>query len=158
MIIFNNIINNFFFRLIYKPKKVTFDGNGTLHFFPFISLVLSRLYNKEQLRAIRYTGTTWLKNKYKNITYFNYFPRFLKTIHLFLDVDECEYDLYYCEANSYCSNTVGSYICTTDRKYRLEQQWIQVNMNHRFPNCSGTKWYIKQQHKDINPRSSYLFC
>ena len=35
MIIFNNIIKNFFFRLIYKPKKVTFDGNGTLHFFPF---------------------------------------------------------------------------------------------------------------------------
>ena len=56
------------------------------------------------------------------------------------------------------ATAVGSYICTSDRKYRLEQQWIQVNMNHRFPNCSGTKWYIKQQHKDMNPRSSYLFC
>ena len=45
----------------------------------------------------------------------------MKTINLFLDVDEYEYDLYYCEANSYCSNTVGSYLYTSDHKYRLEQ-------------------------------------
>ena len=60
----------------------------------------------------------------------------MKTINLFLDVDEHEYDLYYCEANSYCSNTVGSYLYTSDRKYRLEQQRIQLNTDHRFANCS----------------------
>ena len=56
--------------------------------------------------------------------------------------DEYEYGLYYCEANSYCSNTVGSYLYTSDRKYRLEQQRIQLNADHRFANCSGIKWYI----------------
>ena len=51
----------------------------------------------------------------KQYLFFSYFPRFKKN-HLLLDVDQCEYDLYYCEANSYRSNTVGSYTCISDRK------------------------------------------
>ena len=37
------------------------------------------------------------------------------------------------------SNTVGSYLYTSDHKYRLEQQRIQLNTDHRFANCSVIK-------------------
>ena len=70
--------------------------------------------------------TLYLRYKYKKKgikhLFFSYFPRFPKQSHLFLDIDKCKYDFHYCEANSYFSNTVGSYICTSDRNYRLEQQ------------------------------------
>ena len=121
-------------RPIYKPKKVTRDCNRTLHFFPFVHLVLPRLYNWEKLWVKRYVGTTWLKYRYKNNTYFLVIFHALKKNHLLLDVDQCEYDLYYCEANSYRSNTVGSYTCISDRK-----QWIKVNVNHIHLNFTGFK-------------------
>ena len=87
----------------------------------------------------RYVGTTWLKYRYKNNTYFLAIFHALKKNHLLLDIDQCEYDLYYCEANSYRSNTVDSYTCISDRKYRLEQQWIKVNVNHIHLNFTGFK-------------------
>lgn len=55
------------------------------------------------------SGKYWYYNPWTDTATFAYCD--MKTE----DVDECEYDLYYCEANSYCSNTVGSYICTSDR-------------------------------------------
>ena len=70
--------------------------------------------------------TLYLKYKYKKkrnkIPIFQLFPTFSKTKSPLSRIDKCEYDFHYCEANSYCSNTVGSYFCTSDRNYRLEQQ------------------------------------
>ncbi|PFX17154.1 hypothetical protein AWC38_SpisGene18533 [Stylophora pistillata] len=58
------------------------------------------------------------------------------------DVDECEYDLYYCEANIYCSNTVGSYICTSDRSVLFYiEAWNRI---HGKLSCTQVKctWLI----------------
>ena len=33
------------------------------------------------------------------------------------DVDECVSSLHACDVDSYCSNTVGSYICKTHREF-----------------------------------------
>ena len=35
------------------------------------------------------------------------------------DVDECVNDLHACDVNSYCSNTVGSYICKSHREFDI---------------------------------------
>ena len=101
-----------------------FHCDRSSHFFiPFVSWFYLgytiKVTNSETL-YLKY------KLKKKGIKYlFSIISHVLrkKTINLFLDVDKCEYDsVYYCEASSYCSSTVGSYICTSYRKYRLEQQ------------------------------------
>ena len=51
----------------------------------------------------------------------------------FSDVDECVEDLYVCDVNSYCRNTVGSYTCTRDRELPFDQLYILKSANTNSP-------------------------
>ena len=78
-----------------------FHCNRSSHFFiPFVSW----FYLGYTIKVTK-SETLYLKYKYKNkgIKYlFSVISHvFEKTIHLSLDVDKCQYDLYYCEANSF---------------------------------------------------------
>ena len=62
-----------------------------------------------------------------------------------LDVDECEIDLAHCGENAYCTNTIGSFLCTCKPGFAGSDN-----------ECTGE--YIQQSIRLLYCLSCYGYC